>query len=119
MTDKDLADKYNISRTVIWKRRHKFGIKAYKTPIDWKKAEHLFNELSIMEIAKKFHISTESTYAARRKLGLSEPRNDRSVIDQYLDTLSDAEIAEKFDIKKSTVYHRRIYLLKRRKKGQK
>ena len=90
------------------------GIKAYRQPVDWKKATHLFNKLSDMEIAKMYSVSACTVCAVRKKFGMSEPKKDLSFIDPYLDILGNAEIAEKFGIKKRAVYHRR-HLLKRRK----
>ena len=112
--DKKLADKYNVSTASIWNRRIKMGIKAYRQPVNWEKAVHLFNKLSNMEIAKMYSVSVGAVSWARKKFGMIGPKKDLSFIDPYLDTLSDAEIAKKFGIKKTSVYHRR-YLLKHRK----
>ena len=113
-TDKKLADKYNLSATTIWARRRKLGIKPYFQPVDWKKTEHLFYKIPDMDLAKMQGVSTPAVAAARKKLGISASRKDLSVIDPYLDTLSVAEIAEKFGLKKWSVYHRR-QLVKRKK----
>ena len=66
-----------------------------------------------MQIAKRYRVSTSAAGAARSKLGMTEPKKDLSFIDQYLDVLNDAEIADKLGIKKRTVYNRR-YLVKHR-----
>ena len=113
MPDRRLAEKFKVSSSSICKKRLDMGIKAYRPPWNWRKNAHLFNKLSNMQIAKRYNVSTSAAGTARSKLGMSEPKKDHSFIDQYLDVLSDAEIAEKFGLEKRTVYNRR-YLAKRK-----
>jgi DNA-binding CsgD family transcriptional regulator len=113
MPDTQLAVKFNVSAQSICRKRLDMGIKAYRLPWSWRKNTHLFNKSTNMQIAKRFNVSTSAVGAARSKLGMSEPKKDLSFIDQHLDVLSDAEIAEKFGLAKRTVYNRR-YLVKRK-----
>ena len=112
-SDKQLAKKFKVSSSSINRKRLDMGISAYKAPMSWRQSRRLFKRRSNMEIAKRFNVSTSAAASARTKLGMSEPKKDHSFIDQWLDTLSDAEIAEKFGIKKRAVYNRR-YLVKRK-----
>ena len=114
MPDKQLADKYNVSLSSICRKRLDMGIKAYIPPRNWRKNTHLFNNLSNMQIAKRYRVSTSAAGAARSKLGMTEPKKDLSFIDQYLDVPSDAEIADKFGLDKRSVYNRRYRVTKRK-----
>ena len=90
------------------------GIKSYQQPWTWRKNTYLFDKLSNMQIAKRYRISTSAAGSARSKLGMSEPKKDLSFIDQYLDVLNDAEIAEKFGLEKRSVYNYRYRVTKRK-----
>ena len=112
--DGQLAAKFNISKAAIANKRLALGVKAYKRPDSWRKNPRLFKKMSNMELAKKYRVSTSSAGSARSKLGMTNPKKDFSFIDQYLDVLSNAEIAEKFGLKKITVYNRRYRVTKRK-----
>ena len=91
------------------------GIKGYKQPWNWRKNKHLFDKSSNMQIAKRYRVSTSAAGSARSKLGMSEPKKDLSFVDQYLDVLNDAEIADRFSLEKKSVYNHRYRVTKRRK----
>jgi len=112
-SDQKLANKYNVSITSIWSKRNELGMKPYGRSVDWEKTAHLFNKISDIEIAKMRGVSTAAVLHARRKLGMSSPKKDVSFIDQYLDTLSNAEIAEKFGLRRESVYRRRLAMRKK------
>jgi hypothetical protein len=114
-TDKMLADKYNVSVTSIYVKRIKMGIKAYAQPVDWEKITHLFNIIPDIELAKMHNVSTGAVLSARKRLGIAAPKKDLSFIDQYLDNLSDTEIAKIFGLKKISVYHRRFLVNKKKR----
>jgi len=116
-TDRELAKKFNVSTASIWRMRIMMNIKAFSQPVDWEKTAHLFGELSDMEIAKIHNVSRPAANLARKKFGLTKPKKDLSYIDQYLDSLSDTEIAEKFGLRRISVYHRRYLVNKRKSKN--
>ena len=113
MTDKKLADKYKVSILSIHKRRLKMKIKPYTQPVNWENIVHLFNKIPDIEISKLIHVPASTVCSARKRLGMSTPKKDFSFIDQYLDTLSDAEIAVKFSIRRISVYRRRYLVNKK------
>ena len=113
MTDRQIADKFHISAASVGKKRRKLGIEVYKPPPDWRKDRVIFSNMSDLDIAKKYNVSSSAANAARSKLGMTTPKRDLSFIDEYLDSLSDAEIAEKFDLKIKAVYDRRLRVKRR------
>jgi transposase len=119
MTDEELSNITKISFQAISKRRKKYDIKAYKKIIiDWTKIDALLGTAPDKDLAERFDVSQQSISRRRNHLGIPRFFNQYDgwkrgtkikwdIIEPYLGTMTDKEVANKFGINKSTVRGRR------------